>query len=101
MSGDLTLPDWHADGPNGTIDGFVIPIAFPDQRPSGRKPNRDAYLRVWPTEYGWRAELRSCQTHAETGDQARAFAAAWLRAAEILDGAIDGVDTQWDPRQRK
>lgn len=81
----LSLPNWHPDGPDGEIDGFVIPFVFPDDRQSGRKPNRGARIGVHPTDHGWRAALRNCQDHAETAAQARAFAAAWIRAAEILD----------------
>lgn len=81
----LPLPNWHPDGPDGMVDGFVIPFVFPDNRPSGRQPNRGAKIRVYPTDHGWRAALISCQDHAETAEQARAFAAAWIRAAEVLE----------------
>lgn len=87
----LPLPSWHPDGPDGAIDGFVIPFVFPDARPSGRQPNRRALIRVYPTDYGWRAALRNCQDHAETAEQARAFAAAWIRAAEVLDNVKAGA----------
>ncbi|WP_264066918.1 hypothetical protein [Mycolicibacterium komossense] len=81
----LPLPSWHPDGPDGAVDGYRIPFVFPDDRTSGRQPNRAAYLRVYPTEHGWRASLRNCQDHAETAEQARAFAGAWIRAAEVLE----------------
>lgn len=81
----LPLPNWHPDGPDGNVDGFVIPFVFPDDRASGRQPNRGARIRVYPTPRGWRAALLNCQDHAETAEQARAFAAAWIRAAEVLD----------------
>lgn len=81
----LPLPSWHPDGPDGKIDGYVIPFVFPDNRPSGRQPNRGARIRVAPTDHGWRANLLQCQDHAETPEQARAFAAAWIRAAEVLE----------------
>ena len=93
----LPLPSWHPDGPDGKIDGFVIPFVFPDNRPSGRTPNRAAKIAVTPNEHGdWRAALRNCQDHAETAEQARAFAAAWIRAAEVLDsvGANEVVDAE-------
>jgi hypothetical protein len=86
----LALPNWHPDGPDGDVDGYVIPFVFPDQRASGRQPNRAARIAVAVTAQGdWRASLRNCQDHAETADQARAFAGAWIRAAEVLD-AIAG-----------
>lgn len=81
----LALPNWHPDGPDGDVDGYVIPFVFPENRASGRQPNRDARLRI----YEGRAVLRNCQDHAETADQARAFAGAWIRAAEVLE-AIEG-----------
>ncbi|AYD84637.1 hypothetical protein SEA_PAITO_52 [Mycobacterium phage Paito] len=81
----LPLPSWHPDGPDGAIDGFLIPFLFPENRASGRQPNRAARIRVHPTDYGWRAALMNCQDHAETAEQARAFAAAWIRAAELLE----------------
>lgn len=93
----LPLPSWHPDGPDGKIDGFVIPFLFPDIRPSGRQPNRSARIHVGPTVHGeWRASLRNCQDHAETAEQARAFAAAWIRAAEILENASKTADKQPD-----
>lgn len=76
----LALPDWHPDGPDGDVDGYVIPFVFPEAR-DGRTPNRDARIQV----YEGRAMLRNCQDHAETADQARAFAGAWIRAAEVLE----------------
>lgn len=84
----LPLPNWHPDGPDGEIDGFVIPFVFPESRLSGRMPNRGSKLRVYPTDHGWRAALLSCQDHAETAGQARAFAGAWIRAAELLDAQV-------------
>lgn len=81
----LPLPPWHPDGPDGTVDGYVIPFVFVEQRLAGPVPNRRAQFRVFPTDHGWRAALRNCQDHAETADQARAFAAGWLRAAELLE----------------
>ncbi|AYD84013.1 hypothetical protein KDW72_gp50 [Mycobacterium phage Grizzly] len=95
----LPLPAWHPDGPDGTIDGFVIPFVFPETRASGRKPNRDAKIAVEPTEHGWRASLRNCYDHAETAEQARAFAAAWIRAAELLENVGAGAEpkTLGDP----
>lgn len=86
----LPLPNWHPDGPDGTVDGFVIPFVFPDVRPSGRQPNRSAKIRVHPTPHGWRAAMLNCQDHAETPEQARAFAAAWIRAAEVLENVGAG-----------
>ncbi|AKF14485.1 hypothetical protein SEA_FLAGSTAFF_48 [Mycobacterium phage FlagStaff] len=84
----LALPDWHPDGPDGDVDGYVIPFVFPNDE--GTAANRGAKIAVHVT-YGadWRAELRNCQTHAATADQARAFAGAWIRAAEVLE-AIAG-----------
>ncbi|ABE67308.1 hypothetical protein [Mycobacterium phage Guo1] len=87
----LPLPAWHPDGPDGTIDGFVIPFVFPETRASGREPNRRALIRVYPDSPGWRAALRNCQDHAETAEQARAFAAAWIRAAELLENVGAGA----------
>ncbi|QFG06054.1 hypothetical protein KDW75_gp52 [Mycobacterium phage Mercurio] len=81
----LPLPVWHPDGPDGTVDGYVIPFVFVEQRLAGPVENRRAQFRVYPTEFGWRAALRNCQDHAETAEQARAFAAGWLRAAELLE----------------
>ena len=40
--------------------------------------------------HGWRADLVNCQQHAESAAQARAFAKAWLRAAELMDSAGAG-----------
>ncbi|QBP30263.1 hypothetical protein KDW77_gp49 [Mycobacterium phage Pinnie] len=86
----LALPNWHPDGPDGDVDGYVIPFVFPDVRASGRQPNRAARIAVALTAQNeWRASLRNCQDHAETADQARAFAGAWIRAAEVLE-AIAG-----------
>lgn len=90
----LALPTWHPDGPDGTVDGYVIPFVFVEQRQSGPVPNRRAMIRVYPTEHGWRGSLRNCQDHAETGDQARAFAAAWIRAAELLDAEALRIATE-------
>lgn len=82
----LPLPNWHPDGPDGEVDGYRIPFVFPE---AGSRPaNRDAYLRVYPTPHGWRAALLNCQDHAETAAQARAFAGAWIRAAELLDAEV-------------
>lgn len=81
----LPLPSWHPDGPDGTVDGYVIPFVFVEQRKAGPTPNRRAQFRVYPTEHGWRAALRNCPDHAETAEQARAFAAGWIRAAELLE----------------
>ncbi|ANU79758.1 hypothetical protein BI023_gp51 [Mycobacterium phage Sneeze] len=86
----LPLPNWQPDGPDGMIDGFLIPFVFVEQRKAGPVPNRRAHIRVYPTEYGWRAALRNCQDHAETAEQARAFAAAWIRAAELLENVKAG-----------
>lgn len=80
----LPLPNWHPDGPDGAIDGYVIPFVMPPA-PGRSDPNRGAQLRVYPTDHGWRAALRNCFDHAETAEQARAFAAAWIRAAELLE----------------
>ena len=82
----LALPNWHPDGPDGEVDGYRIPFVFPGEGTRGA--NRDAYLRVYPTDHGWRAALLSCQDHAETAAQARAFAGAWIRAAELLDAQV-------------
>lgn len=84
----LPLPNWHPDGPDGEVDGYRIPFVFPTDRESGRPANRDAYLRVYPTPHGWRSALLNCQDHAETAAQARAFAGAWIRAAELLDAEV-------------
>ena len=92
----LPLPSWHPDGPDGAIYGFVIPFVYPENSATGRTPNRRAHLRVYPTDYGWRAALRSCQDHAETAEQARAFAAAWIRAAELLENVKAGADQTVD-----
>lgn len=81
----LPLPVWHPDGPDGTVDGYVIPFVFVEKRIAGPVENRRAQFRVYPTEHGWRAALRNCPDHAETADQARAFAAGWIRAAELLE----------------
>ncbi|QFG10132.1 hypothetical protein PBI_LEMURIA_52 [Mycobacterium phage Lemuria] len=81
----LPLPVWHPDGPDGTVDGYVIPFVFVEQRLTGPVENRRAQFRVYPTEFGWRAALRNCPDHAETAEQARAFAAGWIRAAELLE----------------
>ena len=81
----LPLPPWHPDGPDGTVDGYVIPFVFVEQRLAGPVANRRAQFRVFPTDFGWRAALRNCQDHAETAEQARAFAAGWIRAAELLE----------------
>ena len=85
----LALPNWHPDGPDGDVDGYVIPFVMPTDRDSGRQPNRDAKLVVHLTEHGWRAALRNCQDHAETADQARALAGAWIRAAEVLEAVTN------------
>ena len=82
----LALPNWHPDGPDGEVDGYRIPFVFPGKGTRGA--NRDAYLRVYPTPHGWRSALLSCQDHAETADQARAFAGAWIRAAELLEAQV-------------
>jgi hypothetical protein len=95
----LPLPSWHPDGPDGAIDGFVIPFVFPETRASGRKPNRDAKIAVAPTEHGWRASLRNCQDHAETAEQARAFAAAWIRAAELLENVAKADELRDFPQR--
>lgn len=86
----LALPSWQPDGPDGAIDGYVIPFVFPETRESGRQPNRSAKLRVYPTPHGWRTQLLNCQDHAETAEQARAFAGAWIRAAEVLENVKAG-----------
>lgn len=80
----LPLPNWHPDGPDGEIDGFVIPFVYPA---GGRQPeNRGARIRVVREEDGnWIAVKVDCPTTAATAAQARAFAGAWIRAAEILD----------------
>lgn len=82
----LPLPNWHPDGPDGEVDGYRIPFVFPGEGTRGA--NRDAYLRVYPTPHGWRSALMNCQDHAETAAQARAFAGAWIRAAELLDAEV-------------
>lgn len=81
----LALPNWHPDGPDGDVDGYVIPFVFPDDRESGRSPNRRAKIAIALDKGEWRAGLRNCQSDAMTADQARAFAGAWIRAAEVLD----------------
>lgn len=91
----LPLPNWHPDGPDGQIDGYVVPFVMPG--PNATAPmNRGAKIRVYPTAHGWRAALIECHDHAETAEQARAFAAAWIRAAEVLDsvGANTIVDAE-------
>ncbi|AHJ86600.1 hypothetical protein Jolie2_50 [Mycobacterium phage Jolie2] len=82
----LPLPAWHPDGPDGTIDGFVVPFVLPAGH-DGKSTwqNRQAKMHVRPTDHGWRASLLNCQDHAETAAQARAHAAAWIRAAELLE----------------
>ncbi|ASR77252.1 hypothetical protein SEA_AVOCADO_51 [Mycobacterium phage Avocado] len=80
----LALPNWHPDGPDGDVDGYVVPFVFPDNRDE-RSPNRRAKIAIALDKDEWRAGLRNCQSDAMTGDQARAFAGAWLRAAEVLD----------------
>ncbi|AOT25159.1 hypothetical protein PBI_TERROR_48 [Mycobacterium phage Terror] len=96
----LPLPSWQPDGPDGMIDGFLIPFVFVEQRKTGPVPNRRAHIRVYPTEHGWRAALRNCQDHAETAEQARAFAAAWIRAAELLENVKAGQPADVDEDQR-
>lgn len=91
----VNLPAFHADGDGG----FEIPFVMP--QPGGRQNDR-AKFRVAPTPWGWRAALTNCYDHAENAAQARAFAAAWLRCAELLDavgaseppvpGVADGVN---------
>lgn len=82
----LPLPAWHPDGPDGTIDGFLVPLVLPPGH-DGKATwqNRQARMHVRPTDHGWRASLLNCQDHAETAAQARAHAAAWIRAAELLE----------------
>lgn len=81
----LALPNWHPDGPDGDVDGYVIPFVMPEDRLTNGHANRDAKIAVHQSAGYWRAVLRGCQDHAETGDQARALAGAWIRAAEVLD----------------
>ena len=85
----LALPNWHPDGPDGAVDGYVIPFVMPPAE-AGKvsAQNRQARIRVFPDDHGgWRAALLNCQDHAETADQARALAGAWIRAAEVLEAA--------------
>lgn len=95
----LPLPNWHPDGPDGMVDGFVIPFVFPENSPTGRQPNRGARIRVYPTEHGWRASLMNCQDHAETAEQARAFAAAWIRTAEVLENVAKADELRNVPQR--
>ena len=96
----LPLPAWHPDGPDGAIDGYVIPFVYPENSATGRTPNRRAHLRVYPTDHGWRAALRSCQDRAETAEQARAFAAAWIRAAEVLENVAKAEELRDVPQRQ-
>lgn len=90
----LPLPSWHPDGPDGAVDGYVIPFVMPDDELTNGKPNRGARIRVTPTSCGFRATLQRCQDHAETAEQARALAAAWIRAAEVLENVTPVVDAE-------
>ena len=85
----LALPNWHPDGPDGDVDGYVVPFVMPDDALTEGRPNRDAKIAIHQHTGDWRAVLRNCQDHAGTADQARALAAAWIRAAEVLE-AIEG-----------
>ncbi len=85
------------------VDGYVIPFVFPDvdgRRADRGGANRAARIAVYPTDHGWRAALRNCQDHAETAEQARAFAAAWIRAAEVLEN-VAKADELRDVPQRQ
>lgn len=95
----LPLPSWHPDGPDGAIDGYVIPFVMPPA-PGRSDPNRGAQLRVYPTDFGWRAALRNCYDHAETAEQARAFAAAWIRAAEVLENVAKAEELRDAPQRQ-
>ena len=95
----LPLPSWHPDGPDGAIDGYVIPFVMPPA-PGRSDPNRGAQLRVYPTDFGWRAALRNCYDHAETAEQARAFAAAWIRAAEVLENVAKAEELRDVPQRQ-
>lgn len=85
----LALPNWHPDGPDGTIDGFVIPFVMPAPS-AGLAANRHARIHVRHDEDagGWLAEVSNVQAAAsmvKTAEQARALAGAWIRAAELLE----------------
>lgn len=85
----LPLPVWHPDGPDGTIDGFVIPFVMPAPS-AGLAANRHARIHVRHDEDagGWLAEVSNVQAAAsmvKTAEQARALAGAWIRAAELLE----------------
>lgn len=84
----LALPNWHPDGPDGTIDGFVIPFVQPAPS-AGLAPNRHARIKVQPNDEGrWAALLSNVYRGGDecmTANQARALAGAWIRAAELLE----------------
>lgn len=84
----LALPNWHPDGPDGTIDGFVIPFVMPAPS-AGLAPNRHARIKVQPDDEGrWAALLSNVYmggAECMTANQARALAGAWIRAAELLE----------------
>lgn len=84
----LRLPSWHPNGPDAELDGYVIPFVVPAGGPQ-TSDNRDARIAVNSTDAeGWTAYTQSfTDCAAYTGDQARAIAAAWIRAAEVLDNA--------------
>lgn len=85
----LALPDWHPDGPDGDVDGYVIPFVMPAPA-DDLAPNRNAQIAVkQDDDERWRASLHNLQDLVRTADQARALAGAWIRAAEVLD-AIHG-----------
>lgn len=82
----LALPNWHPDGPDGDVDGFVIPFVAPAGGPI-EDDNRDARIMVkYDAEDGWAAwtqRVNDCSAY--TPEQARALAGAWIRAAELLE----------------
>jgi len=84
----LALPNWHPDGPDGTVDGFVIPFVMPPPDAS-LMANRHARIEVRPDDEGrWAAILSNVYmagAECVTAEQARALAGAWIRAAEVLE----------------
>lgn len=87
----LPLPNWHPDGPDGDIDGFVIPFTMPPPS-AGLLGNRHSRVRVYPDDEGrWAAILSNVYmagAECVTAAQARALAGAWIRAAEVLDAQV-------------
>lgn len=63
---------------------------------AGGEPDRGHRLRIYPNDAGpgWLASIWDGKDYAKNAEQARALAAAWIRAAEVLENVKPVVDAE-------